>query len=282
MLRNSCIFDKSGNVKVTRENQDTLVSLSTFDAPQKLSDVVRQLTAKVDKFSTSNTMLIFCLNNGYKMPTHPLPHLTQLFRIRACYLVEKKCLQTSWNEELTTPLKSITKIEQKIINILKCKNTNLYNEKVNAKLEIEKEIEHLKKLLDNLDISIETLNKNISHMSMTNPFIKKCYTMANQDNTNKMLYNLLDKREKEQYKKCIGSDREKFDYLEQWKGKKVERNLALSNLKDIEHKHSILIRSIEELLSSEVINCDIEEKEEVEVVENKLENIVVPDSWEDY
>jgi hypothetical protein len=284
MLRNSCLFDKTGNVKLTRDNQDILVQLSTFEPPKKLSDAVDQIKAKVDKLSISNAMRTFCVNNGYKMPIHVLPHLKQLFVIRACYIVEKDCLKTSWNDSLTTPLKSITKTEQKIIQMLKSKNTNLYDEKVKTQNEMHKEIEYLKESLALLDVTLDSISKNVSQMSITNPFLKKCYKKAVEDNTNKPLYYLLDKYEKEQYKKCIGSDREKFEFLEQWKGKKIEKNLLLSKLKDMEHKYNILIRSIEELScenieDEEEIN---EEKEKEKEDKKEEEQREVPESWEDF
>jgi hypothetical protein len=280
MLRNSSIFDKCGNVRLTRENQDTLVQLSTFDFPTKLSDAVNQITAKVEKLSTMSAMRTFCINNGYKMPTHTLPYLKQLFVIRACYLTEKDCLKTSWNDSLTTPLNSIAKTEQKIIQILKSKNTNLYDEKVKTQIEMQKEIKKLNDALTLLDETLHSIDKNVSNMSITNPFLKKCYKKVVEDNSNKMLYYLLDKYEKEQYKKCIGSDREKFENLEQWKGKKIEKNLLLSKIKDMEHKYNILIRSIEEL-SCETVVEEEEIKEEKELKKEE-ENREVPESWEDF
>lgn len=279
MLRNSCLFDKSGNVKFTRENQDTLVQLSTFEPPTKLSDAADKITAKVNKLTTMSAMQSFCLNNGYKMPTHCLPYLKQLFVIRACYLIEKDCLKTSWNDSLTTPLNCITKTEQKIFQILKSKNTNLFNEKVKTQIEMQKEIEQLKESFNVVDVSLASLDKTVSKMSMTNPFIKKCYKKVLDDNSNKLLYYLLDKYEKDQYKKCIGSDREKFELLEELKGKKIERNLLISKLKDMEHKYNILVHSIQELSKE---NVEEEGEEEEKEQKKEEENREVPESWEDF
>jgi hypothetical protein len=277
MLRNSCIFDKSGNVRLTRENEDVLVQLSTFEPPKKLSDATEQIKAKVEKLSTNSVMRLFCLNNGHKLPTHVLAHLKQLFVIRACYLVEKDCLKNSWNDSLTTPLKHITKTEQKIIQMLKSKNTNLYDEKVKTQIEMQKEIQGLKVALINLDGVLDTIEKNMSSMTITNPFLKKCHKKTIEDNTNKTLYYLLDKREKEEYKKCIGTDREKFENLEEWKNKKIEKNLSLSKLRDLEHKYNILVRSIEELSCVNIVD------EEENIFEQEKEpEIDVPDSWEDF
>lgn len=280
MLKNSRIFDCEGYVKLTNENKDLKVILeNTF----MLKDVVNKINEMIEYDSSPENLEIFASNRGIALPSNPSPKVNKYYRLLKCYQFEWKSTRTTWDNDLETPNKMIQKMENHIVCILKSKKTSLLNEKLDEKRNLCMNIEILNKKLEEKRASIKNTDIKVKH-KLYNGFLKSCYAKI-YDSSNTLLYDLLSKNEVIEYKKLIHSDKEKFNSMEFLRGLVVDEHSLESNKRHLTNELNVLLLSIENL--SESIQAETEkaqedednEAKEVEVV--PLQQVEVPDSWED-
>lgn len=279
MLRNSQIFDKEGRVRLTSENKELKVIIYNGIQTQSLKDVVDKINEMVDDLSSYENMASFIFNCGLKMPKQPLPILNKYYRLRICYALEKDFTSTSWNEELETPNRMITSMENLIFRALRSKNTDILNDKMKEKEKLTSQIEDLNRGIEQKKVSIKNVDNEVKR-KLQKSFLKSCYEKV-FDTSNILLYELLSKKEKETYKNMIHSDKEIFNSMEYLRGLVVDEHKFNSKKKQLTNELNVLMVSIENMTQTiqDDAQREYDEEEEKVVIIQPAE---VLDSWEDF